>query len=85
MNQTPSTKQGNFYVTVIRGSRVALLLGPFENDHAAALRMVEPVRKEAEARDPFMVFDAFGTTGYFDGTNKPGALNAAFGLSTGAA
>jgi hypothetical protein len=50
-----------FYVTVLRGSRVGYLAGPFA-EHAAALEAVSSARREAVAIDPFCDFDAFGTT-----------------------
>jgi hypothetical protein len=50
-----------FYVTVLRGSRVGYLAGPFA-EHAAALDAVGSARREAVAIDPFCDFDAFGTT-----------------------
>lgn len=82
MEQKPDTKTGNYYVTVIRGGRIAKLLGPFRDDHAAALMMVDAARREAERRDPRMAFDAFGTTRYPAEIDAPGALNAVFGLPT---
>ena len=39
-------RPGSYYVSVIRGADYRLLLGPFENDHAVALEMVEAVRKK---------------------------------------
>lgn len=59
--QQPDTAPGHYYVTVRRDSRHAYLLGPFTNDHAAALSRVEEVRELANRLDPRSHFDAFGT------------------------
>lgn len=61
MSQTPDSKPGAYYVSVSRGSDYRFLLGPFVNDHAAALEMVEPVRRKAEELDPRASWYAFGT------------------------
>lgn len=76
--QLPDTKPGNYYVSVIDGPRSALLLGPFENDHAAALAMVDKVRAKAEEVDPRASWYAFGTCRM--DASRPGRLNAEFGL-----
>jgi len=78
--QTPDTKPGGYYVTMVRDGRVAYLVGPFINDHAAALRAVEPARIAAAKIDPFADFDLFGTARLDFEHCRPGALNAAFGL-----
>ena len=52
MSQAPDNQPGNYYVSVIDGKRVGRLLGPFENDHAGALAMVDKVRVKAEELDP---------------------------------
>lgn len=59
--QTPDTKPGAYYVTVVDGPRVGRLLGPFFDDHAGALAMVDSVRAHAETVDPRAAFYAFGT------------------------
>ncbi len=59
-DQQPDTRPGFYYVTAIDGARYARLLGPFAN-HAGALAAVDAVRIEAEQRDPWASFWAFGT------------------------
>src|SRR3546814_14862621 len=80
MTQTPDTKPGNYYVSIVRGKDHRLLAGPFVNNHAGALAMVDAARDLANEIDPRTCFDAFGTCradGYYD---KPGILNAPLGL-----
>src|SRR3546814_10851152 len=80
MTQTPDTKPGNYYVSIVRGKDHRLLAGPFVNNHAGALAMVDAARDLAHEIDPRTCFDAFGTCrvdGYYD---KPGILNAQLGL-----
>ena len=83
MNQTPDTKPGEYYVSVIDGPRAGRLLGPFTNDHQAALDMVNKVRDKAIEMDPRAHFYAFGTC-RLDGNDKvpirAGVLNRFFGL-----
>lgn len=55
------TRPGWYYVTIRDGPRHGLLAGPFENDHPAALAMVEQVREIAQAVNNRAVFAAFGT------------------------
>lgn len=77
--QQPDTKPGAYYVTVIDAGRVGRLLGPFFNDHAAALAMVEPVRAKANELDPKSWFYAFGTCRVdADGPAPAGILNDHF-------
>ena len=59
--QQPDPRPGAYYVTCIDGSRVGRLLGPFEDDHAAALAMVDKVREKAEEIDPRAHWYSFGT------------------------
>lgn len=51
-----------YYVSVIDGSRRALLAGPY-TDHRDALAKVDTVRKLADDVDPRACFYAFGTAG----------------------
>lgn len=62
-----------FYVTMIRGTRVAWLLGPFDSEPQARDRIPD-ARKLAEAADPRSVFDAFGTAKLERDRLLPGAL-----------
>jgi hypothetical protein len=79
--QEPDTKEGNYYVSVVDGNKKGFLLGPFENDHKAALNMVEQVKVKAQEIDPRAVFYGFGTA-RVDKTvyNHPGILNHLFGM-----
>ena len=85
MSQQPDSRPGEYYVSVIDGPRTALLVGPFTNDHQAALDMVEQVRTKAEDLDPRAVFYAFGTARLEGGDKVPiraGSLNKYFGMPT---
>lgn len=84
--QTPDLKPGDYYVSVIDGQRTGLLLGPFLNDHAAAIAMVEAARTKACETDPRAHWYAFGTCRKdtppaTEPGNRPGVLNAALGYS----
>lgn len=48
----PDTAEGNYYVSVRDGRRSSLLVGPFPNDHATALRFVDAARDAAHSVDP---------------------------------
>ena len=81
----PDTRPGEYYVTAFDGSRYAKLLGPFTDDHQAALNHVEKVRAKAEQIDPRAVFYAFGTCRIPPGDSvqvRAGVLNRYFGLPT---
>lgn len=83
MSQAPDNQLGSYYVSVIDGKRVGRLLGPFENDHAGALAMVDKVRVKAEELDPRAAFYAFGTIRLPNDDSVPiraGLLNKYFGL-----
>jgi len=49
-----------FYVTIIRGTQVGYLLGPYPS-HQEAIDNVERGRKLATTADSWADFDAFGT------------------------
>jgi hypothetical protein len=69
----------DYYVSMVRGGRYALLAGPFLT-HAEALEMVKPARDEAERLDPRSHFDAFGTCSLpCSRENKMGRLNVYIG------
>ena len=83
MKQIADTKQGAYYVTVIDGGRVGRLLGPFYDDHAAALAMLDKVREKATEIDPRAHFYAFGTCRIPSDDSVPircGVLNKYFGM-----
>ena len=71
--QEPDSTPGNYYVSCVDGGRVGLLLGPFVDDHRAALSAVEAVREAAYAADPRSWFYSFGTVRV--DTDRPGVLN----------
>ena len=84
--QTPDTKPGDYYVTMVRddgdrGRRVAWLAGPFRDDHAGALAMVDQARAIAEEVDPRAFWDAFGTSRVDHFRGPTGVLNARLGLT----
>jgi len=72
--QQPDTKKGSYYVSVIDGSRYVLALGPFINDHQAALDRVDAVRDYVRDHDPRGHFYSFGTAR--TDSDRPGKLNA---------
>lgn len=83
MSQAPDIKPGAYYVTVADGGRIGRLLGPFDNDHAGALAMVDKVRVKAEELDPRAAFYSFGTCRIPNDDSVPiraGLLNKYFGL-----
>ena len=65
---------GSYYVSVIDGPQVGLLLGPFD-DHEQALKMVEPTRRKAEEVNSRAVFYGFGTLKMKSSYRMPGRLN----------
>lgn len=79
--QEPDNKEGNYYVSCRDGSRTGFLLGPFYNNHQAALDMVDRVRVKAQEVDPRAHFYSFGTLRVDkDVYNKLGVLNKFFGM-----
>lgn len=89
MTQQPDTQPGAYYVTaadVVSNAghvgAVYLMLGPFPNDHAAALACVEAVQRICNELDGTgkAWFLSYGTARYPVGFNKPGRLNVHFGL-----
>lgn len=77
----PDTRPGAYFVTIMRGARVGLLLGPFVDDHETALDYVDLAREAACRRDPRAHWDAFGTSRVPDReTELRGVLNEEFGL-----
>ena len=80
--QQPDTQPGEYFVTVIDGDRYARLLGPFTDNHAGALAMVEAVREKAYELDPKSHWYSFGTCRLPSDSAavRPGKLNNLFGL-----
>lgn len=77
--QLPDTKPGNYYVSARRDNGDAVcLLGPFRDDHAKALSMVDAGREAAEASgDPRACWYSYGTLRTDYDYDRPGILNAA--------
>lgn len=60
--QMRDTQPGNYYVSVVNDQgQYRLLLGPFHNDHQAALDSVQHVRQIAEQLDRKAIWYSFGT------------------------
>ena len=78
VNESPDTRPGPYYVSVVDGARVSLLLGPYEL-HADALDNVERARKHACKVSERAWFYAFGTV-RSDGERRPGIFNGEIGL-----
>lgn len=76
---TPHTAQERFYVSVVNGSRVGLVAGPFAT-HEEALLMVGPSRALVEKIDPWAHFYAFGTVSKAAPFATPGTRNEALGV-----
>jgi len=73
------SEQKDYYVSMIRGKKYALMAGPFAT-HNEALYWVGPVKKEASRLDPFCDFDLFGTCSKpVNHDNKMGWLNVYIG------
>jgi hypothetical protein len=68
-----------YYASVISGTRVGLLAGPFA-DHAEALAILPRAKEAAEGVDPRAFWYAFGTLARLDGYDKPGVLNDLLGI-----
>lgn len=75
MNE-PDTRPGDYYVSAVDDRRAALLAGPFRNNHARALALVEEARRVAGELDPWSHFYAFGTCRLPCASSNPaGTLN----------
>lgn len=82
--QKPDTKPGFYYVSVVDGSKYALMLGPFET-HEEALAMVKQCRDKAEEIEPRSYWWQWGTCREDDdGTNeyRLGKMNNLFEIMT---
>lgn len=73
------TEKRSYFVTAIRGKRVAFLVGPFA-DHETALSSVAPARALACRIDPWCDFDLFGTCSKVQDSATVGKLNRELGL-----
>lgn len=79
----PDPRPGNYYVSAVDGPNYYLMLGPFPNDHAAALARVDEVRaftkdKDTSGRAHFM---GFGTVRMAETVTRPGNLNKYLNLN----
>lgn len=85
--QQPDDKRGAYYVSAISHTdRVALVLGPFIDDHAAALERVDEVRRYCTRAYSDTAFARFGTCRLDLAPTLPtGKLNDRFGVSPVAA
>lgn len=72
-----------FYITMLRGEKVAWLAGPYESKDEAD-KFVPLARQCAEHVDPRAAWDAFGVTRVTGPANgkplPPGVLNGPMGL-----
>lgn len=75
IQQLPDTQPGNYYVTIQDGGRTGILAGPFPNDHATALGMVDRASRLACQFSPQAHFAAFGTARFPEDFTSPGVLN----------
>lgn len=70
----------DYYVSLRRGERTALLAGPFAT-HAEALALVQRAAAEAEKVDPRTFWDPHGTCSLpYAATNPYGKLNQRLGI-----
>lgn len=77
--QTPDTRPGHYYVTCIKDGKYWPMAGPFNDDHAAALAAVHPVREAAYGVDPRTHWLEWGTSRLPHDFTRPGPLNHAIG------
>lgn len=83
VEQAPDAAPGNYYVSIRDGGRYGLLAGPFRNDHAGALAMVDRARAVAhEVNYREAVWASFGTCRMPGDFDRPGCLNDRLGLPT---
>lgn len=69
-SQQPDTTPGNYYISCHDGGRVWLLSGPYVNNHALALSLVEKAQRLASAANAWSDFFKFGTLRHE--TDRPG-------------
>lgn len=74
--QQPDNQPGNYYVSVRRDDGAArCLAGPFRDNHAAALALVDKAREIAIDLDPRAHWYSFGTLRTSYDYSYPGILN----------
>lgn len=74
------TRERDYFVSLIRDKRTALLAGPFKT-HADALAQVVAARAAAGQVDPWSDFDAIGTCSLPLGSGHVGKLNKQIGAT----
>ena len=72
---TSDVKNGHYYVSILNGSRKCLALGPFTNNHIAALSQVEQVNDYVSEHYPGGWFYAYGTCRIVTNNPPAGILN----------
>lgn len=78
LTQQPDIKPGNYYVSVRRDDGdFRLLVGPFPNDHASALAVVDRATKVATDLDPRAWWYSYGTALMAPEHDEPGILQKA--------
>lgn len=74
--QKPDTKPGNYYVSAVRDDgRHSMLVGPFRDDHAKALSLVDAATAAANKVDPRAPWYSYGTCRTEYDYDRPGVLN----------
>jgi hypothetical protein len=77
----PHTEARDYYVSLRRGGRTALLAGPFAA-HTEALAHVDRAVLEANIVDAWSSFDPYGTCSLpRDASNPAGKLNERLGIT----
>ena len=77
---TSDIKIGDYYVSIINGTSTCLALGPFPDNHTAALARVDEVNDYVSEHYPGGWFYAYGTLRVIDGDHRPGTLNEVLGV-----
>jgi hypothetical protein len=79
--QEPDIKAGYYYVSCRRDDGKTLFLaGPFRDDHAAALALVDQCSMIAEQYDQFAFWYSYGTARTAHDYDRPGTFNERLGL-----
>lgn len=77
----PHTEPRDYFVSLRRDSRVALLAGPFTT-HTEALATVDRAVQLANEIDGWTWFDVFGTCSFPTPSHKKGKLNLQLGVDS---
>ena len=73
-------KAGHYYVSIVNGTRKCLALGPFTNNHTAALSQVQRVNDYVGEHYPGGCFYAYGTCRVITNSPPEGKLNKQLGF-----